>query len=284
KGSRKQVKRGQKEYERLADHIGLLPAVMISPYDMNLVTGFSEDRRRFMDGVIAQYDRAYLESLLNYNRLLSQRNALLKHMAIEGIRKSETLDILSMQMEGPAQHIYETRKAFLERLTAVFQDYYERLSGGKEQVSLTYQSHLHEKSQKEWLLEHTSRDLVLQHTGRGVHKDDLVFQLGEYAVKRMGSQGQQKTYLIALKLSQYALMAEIKKVKPILMIDDVFDKLDEHRVASLMKLIATEAFGQVFITDAHTGRLPAIFTQPGVDAEIYEVNEGAVKKPLTAES
>lgn len=276
KGTRKQVKRNQKDYERLAEHIGLLPVVMISPYDMDLVTGVSEDRRRFMDSVIAQYDREYLENLMAYNRLLSQRNALLKHMAIEGKRQSDTLDILNLQMEKPALHVYAKRQEFLQGLVPVFQSYYERLAGGREQVSVEFQSHLHDDQPANLFRDSLPRDLALQYTSKGVHKDDLLFKLGEHPVKRIGSQGQQKTFLIALKLAQYAFMRTRKEVKPILMIDDVFDKLDENRVSQLMSLVTGSDFGQVFITDAHTARLPAILRGLDVPARHYHVKSGGV--------
>lgn len=278
KGTGKQIKRNQKEYDRLADHVGLIAVVMISPYDMTLVTGFGEDRRRFVDSVVAQYDREYLENLMNYNRLLSQRNALLRHMAAEGNRKSDTLDILNMQMEAPALHIHEKRKAFFSAIEPVFQELYGELSGGKEKVKLTYRSHLNGSSASEQFRESFGRDLMLQHTSRGVHRDDLVFLLDKHPVKRIGSQGQQKTYLIALKLAQYRFMRS-KGLPPILMIDDVFDKLDENRVAALMKLLTMEEQGQVLITDAHHSRLPDILNALHVGHKIFHVSGGMVTVP-----
>ena len=233
RGVKKQFRRGKKDYKRLLDHIGLIPLVMVSPQDSELVVEGSEERRRFVDGVISQYNKAYLEHLTQYNALLKQRNLLLKRYENAGLEQLpvELFDVLEMQMVQHAEPIYAERVKFIEQFTPYFQEVYRAISGDKEQVSLGYVSQLHERDLTEALARTRARDLLIGWTSQGVHKDELEMKLGEYPLKRVGSQGQQKTYLLAMKLGQALYLSSVHKgdKKPILLLDDIFDKLDSER-------------------------------------------------------
>lgn len=271
KGKKKSVKRNQKVYKRLADHIGLFPLVMVSPADANLVIEGSEVRRKFIDGVISQFDKVYLENLMKYNKALTQRNALLKSFAENQFFDQESLSLWNMQLEQFAKPIYDTRTKFLMDFIPVFQKYYELVSGNNEEVSLAYLSQLNDYSLGELFQQHLQVDLRSQHTKVGIHKDDLEFLIDGHSVKKYGSQGQQKTYLLALKLAQFEIIKNIKGKKPILLLDDIFDKLDSTRVKALMKLVSDHNFGQIFISDTNTQRVKGLFEDIDIEPKIFEV-------------
>lgn len=280
RGVKKQFRRGKKDYKRLLDHIGLIPLVMVSPQDSELVVEGSEERRRFMDGVISQYNRAYLEHLTQYNALLKQRNALLKQYENES---SDALpvalfEVLELQMVQHAEPIYAERVKFIEQFTPYFQQVYSAVSGDKEQVSLGYVSQLHERDLTDALARTRSRDILLGWTSQGIHKDELEMKLGDYPLKRVGSQGQQKSYLLAMKLGQALYLSSecTMMKKPIMLLDDIFDKLDSERVERIVQLVVGQQFGQIFITDTDRQHLTTILRENARDAKIWHVENGEV--------
>ena len=280
RGVKKQFRRGKKDYKRLLDHIGLIPLVMVSPQDSELVVEGSEERRRFVDGVISQYNKAYLEHLTQYNALLKQRNLLLKRYENAGLEQLpvELFDVLEMQMVQHAEPIYAERVKFIEQFTPYFQEVYRAISGDKEQVSLGYVSQLHERDLTEALARTRARDLLIGWTSQGVHKDELEMKLGEYPLKRVGSQGQQKTYLLAMKLGQALYLSSVHKgdKKPILLLDDIFDKLDSERVERIVQLVVGQQFGQIFITDTDRQHLTTILREKVDGAKVWHVENGEV--------
>lgn len=276
KGQKKQFKRNSKVYKKLVNHIGLLPLVMITPSDVDLIVGGSEERRKFMDGVISQYNQNYLDDLLKYNRALLQRNNLLKQFASDRYFDADLLDFWDMQLIENGTRIHEQRTKFVKKLIPVFQYYYSFISQGNEEVGLVHQSSLYEKSFEEILKESLSKDRVIQYTTQGIHKDDLILNIGEYPIKKLGSQGQKKTYLVALKLAQFDFVKEISGIKPILLLDDIFDKLDMHRVEQIVKVVAGEQFGQIFMTDTNREHLDSIIKKMDTDFRIFNVDSGKV--------
>ena len=280
RGVKKQFRRGKKDYKRLLDHIGLIPLVMVSPQDSELVVEGSEERRRFMDGVISQYNKAYLEHLTQYNALLKQRNSLLKQYENVGLEQLPTdlFEVLEMQMVQHAEPIYTERVKFIEQFTPYFQEVYRAISGDKEQVSLGYLSQLHERDLSESFARTRARDIIIGWTSQGVHKDELEMKLGEYPLKRVGSQGQQKSYLLAMKLGQALYLNSVHAVnqKPILLLDDIFDKLDSERVERIVQLVVGQQFGQIFITDTDRQHLTSILRENARDAKIWHVENGEV--------
>ncbi len=276
KGQAKHFKRNNKEYSRLADHIGLLPLVMVSPSDISLILGGSEERRKFMDSVISQYDRNYLEALLRYNRALFQRNNLLKQFAQNQQFDKGMLDAWDEQLVFLANEIHHKREEFITNLLPVFQRFYNQVSQGKESVQLVYESTLSEQDFAAQLREAQPRDRMAQHTTVGIHKDDLIFKLEDYPMKKIGSQGQKKTYLTALKLAQFDFIRNISGMKPILLLDDIFDKLDSSRVEQIVKLVSDDHFGQIFITDTNREHLDHIIMSLGTDYKIFLIEQGAV--------
>ena len=281
RGVKKQFRRGKKDYKRLLDHIGLIPAVMVSPQDSELIQDGSDERRKFMDGVISQYSKAYLEHLTQYGTLLKQRNALLKQYAdMPEQLPAELMDVIEAQMVMHAMPIYEARVRFIEQFAPCFQQVYSAISGDKEHVALEYVSQLHERDLTEALARTRKRDLILGWTSQGVHKDELEMKLGDYPLKRVGSQGQQKTYLLAMKLGQalYLNQVHASKEKPILLLDDIFDKLDSERVERIVQLVSDERFGQIFITDTDRQHLTSILREQSYGARMFAVENGAVKE------
>jgi len=268
----KQFKRNKKEYQRFTEHIGLIPLVMVSPSDTTLVTGGSDERRKYIDSVISQYDRPYLENLVKYNRILNQRNQLLKNFVKTGLVDREMLEIWTHQLLEPGMFIYRKRVDFIQKLLPIFQQYYQYISNQSEIVELIYESQLHETDFKTLLESNVDKDLSLEYTSCGIHKDDLVLRLENFPIKRIGSQGQQKTYLIALKMAQFDFMKDINGYKPILMLDDIFDKLDASRVEQILKLVADEHFGQIFITDTSDIHLEQILTKINIDFKIFKID------------
>lgn len=259
KSARKRFLLNKKEYERLADHIGNFPLVMISPYDNDLINEGSEMRRRYIDSVICQFDKFYLDDLINYNKALAQRNALLKLFAENHYFDRMTLDIWDEQMIKLGEQIHKTRHEFLEQFIPVFSHYFSYISGARETVGIHYISQLKGASFRELLAESSSRDISAQYSTTGIHKDDLEFTINGYPVKKFGSQGQQKSFVIAIKLAQFEYTRRVKGFKPILLLDDIFDKLDDLRVQQLIKLVGDHSFGQVFLTDTSETRIRSIF-------------------------
>ncbi|MFK7813426.1 MAG: DNA replication/repair protein RecF [Maribacter sp.] len=254
RGAKKIIKRNAKAYDRLSDHIGLLPLVIISPADSDLIVEGSDTRRKFMDGVISQSDKSYLQNLIKYNKVLSQRNSLLKYFAANQTFDATTLAVYNEQLVEYGMPIYEKRAAFLEAFIPIFKEQYAIISGGSEIVSLSYQSKLIDNEFLSLLEKNIDRDKALQYTSVGIHKDDLSFKITDYPIKKFGSQGQQKSFLIALKFAQFHFMKELGKTTPILLLDDIFDKLDENRVGHIIALVDNENFGQIFISDTHPDR------------------------------
>ncbi|HMQ76917.1 MAG TPA: DNA replication/repair protein RecF [Flavobacteriales bacterium] len=252
---KKVFQRDRKEYERLSDHIGRWPAVMITPYDGQLILEGSEVRRRFVDGLIAQFDRSYLDALMRYNRALRQRNVLLKRFAEQGGGSLSALEPWDEQLVMHATTVHRGRRAFLAELTPLVLEHYQGISSGPETVGLEYRSALDEQPMDALLRSHWDRDRSAQYTTAGVHKDDLHFLLDGQPLRRFGSQGQQKTFLIALKLAQFDLTAARTGRRPVLMLDDIFDKIDPQRMRHLLRLLGGGRFGQVLITDTDAGRL-----------------------------
>lgn len=275
---KKQIKRNKKTYDRLLDHIGLFPLVLISPTDTDLILEGSETRRKFMDGVIAQSNKSYLQNLVDYNKVLSQRNALLKYFAKNRTFDPETLSIYDQQLDALGHQIHQARNAFVEELEPMFMDLYQSLSGGNDAVGLQYDSVCHHQRIAEALVDKLDRDRILQYTSVGIHKDDLKFTLDGLPIKKRGSQGQQKSFLIALKLAQYKSIAQHTNMKPLLLLDDVFDKLDDLRVEALIRMVNEEQFGQIFITDTHPQRMAEILNKIQAEQSLFLVETGTVVK------
>ncbi|MCH2488675.1 MAG: DNA replication and repair protein RecF [Flavobacteriales bacterium] len=258
KGQKKIIKRNGKAYEKFSEHIGFLPLVIISPADRDLIIEGSDTRRKFIDGVISQGDPAYLQTLINYNKILAQRNSLLKYFAANNTFSSDTLEIYNEQLHEYGTIIFGKRSAFIEEFLPIFLKRHQSISKGNEQVSLTYKSQLNEQDLFSLLNENIQKDKITQYTNFGIHKDDLLFEIDGHPIKKFGSQGQQKSYLIALKLAQFDFIKAHSKVNPILLLDDIFDKLDAQRVEQLIKLVDDENFGQLFISDTHADRTEAV--------------------------
>jgi len=254
RGLKKIIKRNGKAYDKFSDHIGFLPLVIISPADRDLITEGSDTRRKFVDGVISQSDKAYLQTLIKYNKVLVQRNSLLKYFAANRTFDQDNLTIYNEQLASFAAVIFEKRQSFLETFIPIFKQQYVEISGKDEGVSLDYQSKLKEHDLLYLLKNALEKDRALQYTSVGIHKDDLDFTIDGHPIKKFGSQGQQKSFLIALKLAQFHFIKEQAKTTPILLLDDIFDKLDESRVAQIVTLVDNDTFGQIFISDTHPDR------------------------------
>ena len=264
-------KRNGKEYERLSDHVGLIPAVIVSPADSALISDAADERRRYLNGFISQLDRTYLAAVMRYNGVLAERNRLLKNMPDETM-----LRIYDLQLVEQGNRIHALRREFTQRLQPVVADYYRTLSGDREQVELHYKSELNDRPFDELLLAARQKDLANEFTTAGIHRDDLVLKIGGYPLRKYGSQGQQKSFLIALKLAQYTIVAREKGEKPILLLDDLFDKLDAGRVEQLIRLVSEDSFGQILITDCNPTRLRTILDKAGGEYALFTVGNGAV--------
>lgn len=271
----KVLERNGVAYDRISEHLGLIPIVYITPDDTALVKEGSEVRRRFLDNTLSQISRHYLQHLITYNRLLKQRNALLKQFAENQTFNSRLLRVYNQQMEEPAHFIYEERKQFTNRFNQILMDVVSRLSSENESVSCNYQCSLNDEgSLPAQLIIAEEKDRQLQRTTVGIHKDDLQFRLEDLPLKRFASQGQLKTFVLALKLAQYELLREEKKELPLLLLDDIFDKLDQSRVENLLRYIQNSAFGQVFITDTHPDRIVSILDRLQLDYKKYVIENG----------
>lgn len=279
---KKQFKRNKKEYSRLSDHIGLIPLVMVSPADSILIGGGSEERRRFMDVVISQFDREYLDALIRYNKALQQRNTLLK---ADTEPDDELMLVWEEMMASAGAVVYRKRKDFIDEFVTVFQSYYSYISQDSEQVGLFYKSDLEQTDFLALLKDNRQKDRVMGYSLKGVHKDDLIMQLGDFPIKREGSQGQNKTYLIALKLAQFEFLKRTgSQTIPIVLLDDIFDKLDAFRVEQIVKLVSGDNFGQIFITDTNRDHLDKILYKLNGDYTVFEVEDGTVSERHKEES
>ncbi len=268
----KVLKRNGKEYERLADHVGLIPAVIVSPADSALISDSADERRRYLNACISQLDRAYLLAMMRYNAVLAERNRLLKTHPDESM-----LSVYDLQLAEHGRRIHARRQEFTEQLQPLVAECYRALSDDREQVELLYKSELNERPFEEVLRAARQKDLVNEFTTSGIHRDDLVLRIGGYPLRKYGSQGQQKSFLIALKLAQYAIVARTCGERPILLLDDLFDKLDAGRVEQLIRLVADKRFGQIFITDCNPTRLKSILNKAGAEYALFTVRNGSVE-------
>ena len=276
RGAKKQLKRNKKPYKRLAEHIGLIPLVMVSPLDSMLIAGGSEERRRFMDIVISQTDHQYIDALMNYNKALQQRNALLKQE--EPAPDVELLRLWEEEMARHGQVVYEARERYVQEFLPIFQQIYSFLSLEREEVGLRYVSHAQRGPLLDVIQRDRAKDLVMGYSLHGVHKDELEMTLGGFPIKREGSQGQNKTYLIALKLAQFDFLKRTgSQTTPLLLLDDIFDKLDADRVEQIVRLVAGDNYGQIFITDTNRDHLDQILSRMGGDYRLFHVKEGRIE-------
>lgn len=271
RGQKKVIKRNGKPYEKFSEHIGFLPLVIISPADRDLILEGSDTRRKFIDSVISQSNKSYLSDLISYNKILTQRNALLKYFALNHIFNQDTLDVYNGQLLNHGSKIFKQRTQFLEEFIPIFKARYEVISNGNENVNLTYQSDLFENTLDVLLINALNKDKALQYTSVGIHKDDLLFNIDEHPIKKFGSQGQQKSFLIALKLAQFDFIKKQSGDDPILLLDDIFDKLDDQRVSQIIKLVDNEDFGQLFISDTHVDRTENAIKKIHQSYEIFKL-------------
>ncbi|MEG2070509.1 MAG: DNA replication and repair protein RecF [Bacteroidales bacterium] len=269
---RKVMKANQKEYERLSDHIGLYPLVMVSPYDQDVINEGSEMRRKFFDMMISQFDKEYLQQLISYQKIVNQRNMLLKKFVENRNYDHALLQIFDEQLIPFGKFIYSKRKEFIQAILPIFQSHYQYLSGNKELVGIIYESGLNKFSFEQGLQDSEWMDRRSGYTNFGIHKDDFIFLIDEKSVKRFGSQGQQKSYSLALKLSQFDYVYERKKIKPILLLDDIFDKLDKQRTSQLLNLVGKDHFGQVFISDTDEERVKEILEKHKIENRLYRIH------------
>lgn len=269
----KVVKRANKEYQRLSEHIGLLPIVMISPSDVSLINDASEERRRFINAFISQIDKDYLNALMRYNALLAQRNKLLKDAYAINY---EVLEVIDMQMSSFSDFIYKKRKEFIADITPIVNNYYKEISSDEKDIEITYKSALENQTTEDLFKSSIEKDKIMGYTTSGVHRDNIDFKIDGYTIRKYGSQGQQKSFLIALKLAQFNIIANYKSFKPILLLDDIFDKLDLERVEKLINLVSEERFGQIFITDANKVRVENILSNIKGQYLSYVVDNGQI--------
>lgn len=276
--AKKTFRRNKKEYEKLADHIGQFPAVMISPYDRDLISEGSELRRKWMDGIISQFDKDYLNLIQKYAKVLLQRNSLLKNMSEHRLFDLESIEVWDHQMIELGTKIHKKRSDFLNEFIPVFQKHYDAIGSAKEEVHMEYRSQLNELPMKELLLASHRKDAIACYSTAGVHKDDLIFQIKGHPVKKFGSQGQQKSFIIALRLAQFEWLKNHLGVTPVLLLDDIFDKLDHTRVERLLQLVSDNFFGQVMVTDTDLQRVRSIMDNSRLTSKIFEVFNGQIKE------
>ncbi|MCU0389865.1 MAG: DNA replication and repair protein RecF [Thermoflexibacter sp.] len=269
-GKAKTLRVEKKPYQKISEHIGQFPCVLMTPYDTDLIREGSEIRRRFFDNTLSQIDQTYLNNLLKYNKLIEQRNGLLKQFAERNYLDKILLDTYKAQILPLAHFIYEKRLDLIQSFVPILENYYFFICNQKEKINLLYESDLQTDNFEQEFDNQLQKDLILQRTTKGVHKDDYLFQIGGYSLNKFGSQGQQKSYVIALKLAQFELMSQLTKSKPLLLLDDIFDKLDDLRIKKLMELISKDRFGQVFITDARPERTKGLFDEIKKEILIFE--------------
>lgn len=270
----KKVKRDEKAYGRVSEHVGILPIVMVSPADISMVSESGEERRRFVNAVLSQMDREYMTSLQQYNRLLQQRNKMLKEMDPD----RSLLEVIDMRMSALAEPIYQARKKFVEDLKPIIAEYYKAVSGGSEQVDIEYESELSKASLEELLAVSYDKDRILKYTTAGLQRDDFAFKMNGWPIRRHGSQGQQKSFLVSLKFAQYEIMKKNYGFAPVLLLDDVFDKLDMGRISNLLEMVSGKDFGQIFITDSNKVRMSGIVDGLTQDRAYFETTAGTFRK------
>ena len=270
KGHKKILKRNGKIYEKFSDHIGFIPLVIISPTDNDLILEGSETRRKFIDSVISQLNTNYLSLLIQYQKIIAQRNALLKYFAANRIFETETLQIYNEQLTVFGHQIFEIRKTFLDEFVPIFNKHHQNITNSEETVQIKYESQLFDKKLNQLLEENINKDRVLQYTSVGIHKDDLMFEIDNFSIKKFGSQGQQKTFLIALKLAQFEFVKKLSGENPILLFDDIFDKLDEFRVQKIISMVNNDDFGQIFISDTHLERTEKIIKSTNQSFKVFK--------------
>lgn len=271
KAQKKILKRNGKIYDKFSEHIGLIPIVLISPSDTDLIIEGSETRRKFIDNVISTFDTTYLSTLINYQKTLQQRNALLKYFALNQVYDADNLNIYNEQLSVFGHIIFTKRKDFLEKFIPVFQELYEVISENAEKVTIEYESQLHDDNLEILLVQNLQKDRITQYTNCGIHKDDVIFNIAGFPVKKFGSQGQQKSFLIALKLAQFDFIKKQTKTLPILLFDDIFDKLDAFRVQQIVNMVNDDVFGQIFISDTHPERTENIIKQTHKSYKIFNI-------------
>jgi DNA replication and repair protein RecF len=278
KQKQKVLKRNGKEYQKLSDHVGRYPVVMISPADTSLITEGSEDRRKFMNKIISQYNGEYLDAVLKYGKALQQRNRQLKEFRVSGGYDTDVLAIWDSQLVKYGSYVYKERQLLVNEMIPVFQEYYSMISSGKEKVKLTYRSHLSEGDFAEALRNSQEKDRYLEYTTVGIHKDDLVLEMDGCPVKLIGSQGQQKSYLVALKLAKFDYIKLKAGFSPILLLDDIFDKFDAERVEQIIRLVGNHRFGQIFITDTHQDRIKNILMSVDTEYKLFRISGSGVEE------
>ena len=270
-GSKKIVKINKKELEKLSDHIGTFPVVFISPYDTDLIQEGSQFRRKWMDGILVQMDKSYLENILRYQKVLEQRNALLKNMHDHRLFDPESIEIWNEQLVELGESIYTQRRIFFSEFSPFFKEYYSTLSNDHEIVNIEYLSQMEPGNYQRLLNDSIKRDLHTQYTNIGVHKDDLVFTINNHPIKKFGSQGQQKSFLISLRMAQFEWLKKHKGIKPLLLLDDIFDKLDNNRVKKLISMVSENYFGQVFLTDTDSQRMQTLLENLGGKRKLFKI-------------
>lgn len=273
---RKLLKLNDKPYAKITEHIGKFPVVLINPNDTDIIRDGSETRRKFIDSILSQIDPAYLSQLIRYNHALKQRNALLKQFSEQGIKDEDILQPYDQIIITLAMEIHQKRKSYTSEFTRLFEAHYQNLAGTKEKVSMTYQSDVEKPTFTEEFKGSLQKDILLARTNMGIHKDDYGFYIDSYSIKKFGSQGQQKSYVIALKLAQFDIIKSEKGYKPILLLDDIFDKLDELRIKKLMEMLIEDKFGQIFVTDARSERTQTIFAEIASKLTIFEIEDDMV--------
>ncbi len=266
----KVFKKNAKQYERISEHIGNYPLVMISPYDIDLIKDGSDTRRKFIDNIISQSNKEYLQDLMRYNRILVQRNSLLKYFFQNNTFDTASLEVYNDELINLGNKIHISRQSFIKEFVPIFREYYKFISQGNEDVNIKYESQLNNDSLENLLKLNLQKDRAAQYSTIGIHKDDLIFEIMHYPVKKFGSQGQQKSYLIALKLAKLDIIKNMLGVTPLLLLDDIFDKLDESRVEQLIKLVNEERFGQIFITDTHPERTESVVKKINSESKIFQ--------------
>lgn len=275
--SKKSFKRNGKQYEKLGDHIGYVPLVMVSPEDIDLILGGSEVRRKWLDMVISQCDSDYLFTLMKYNKVLQQRNTLLKSMQGAMLCDSSLIEVWDDRLVELGEVILKVRQRFIDEFCPIFDRYYKAVSGGNESVFLTYKESVASGEFAKTLVASLGKDVALGYTSVGIHKDDLNMQLDEYPIRKVGSQGQKKSFIIALKFAMYEWLMQRKGVKPLLLLDDIFDKLDPSRVRAILNIVGSDSFGQVFITDTRRESVEEMLKSLGADFSLFEIEKGEVK-------
>jgi DNA replication and repair protein RecF len=278
KGKKKELLINKARENKLSEYVGKFPVVIIAPDDNQIILGGSEERRRLLDSGLCQADSIYTDQLLRYNKILQQRNALLKQIADSDQRQDSLLDTIDEMLVGLAQNIYQQRKEFCNSYSSIAAEVYQRISGAAEAASIQYHSHLDEYPLEIWLKKNRDKDILLQRTTKGVHLDDLDLQLDGHPVKKVGSQGQQKTFVVALKMGLYALLKDRKNLYPALLLDDIFEKFDEERVSRLFEWLGDGHKGQIFISDTHPERLEAFMSRSGRPYQLFQVNNGEVNE------